>query len=65
MKNFQTSHHRTWLKYLSVIMLTFLGMRASAQTLTTSSCTKTYSYCTADTVKLEPQDIVTYTNFQW
>ncbi|MCU0347697.1 MAG: MSCRAMM family adhesin SdrC, partial [Saprospiraceae bacterium] len=65
MKNLQTSHHLKWLKYLSVVMLTFLGMRASAQTLTTSSCTNTYSYCTADTVKLEPQDIVTYTNFQW
>jgi hypothetical protein len=65
MKRVQTSHHRIWLKYLSVIMLTFLGMGASAQTLTTASCTNTYSYCTQDTVKLEPQDVVTYTNFQW
>ncbi len=45
-------------------MLLFVGMRASAQ-ITTSSCTNTYAYCDADTVKLEPQDIVTYTNFQW
>jgi SdrD B-like domain len=64
MKVLKTSHHRTWLQFISVFMLLFVGMRASAQ-ITTTDCTNTYSYCDADTVKLEPQDIVTYTNFQW
>ncbi len=64
MKVFKTSHHRTWLQLISVFMLLFVGMRASAQ-ITTTDCTNTYSYCDADTVKLEPQNIVTYTNFQW
>ena len=65
MKRVQTSYHRTWLSLFSVFMLMLLGTRSSAQTLTTASCTNTYSYCTQDTVKLEPQDVVTYTNFQW
>ncbi|MBK8562976.1 MAG: hypothetical protein IPN76_06400 [Saprospiraceae bacterium] len=65
MKRVQTSYHRTWVSLFSVFMLMLLGTRSSAQTLTTASCTNTYSYCTQDTVKLEPQDVVTYTNFQW
>ncbi len=64
MKNVQLSHHRTWLRILSVSMLIFFGMRASAQ-ITTSDCANTYEYCSADTVKLVPQDQVTYTNFVW
>ncbi|MBK9015410.1 MAG: hypothetical protein IPM82_15865 [Saprospiraceae bacterium] len=64
MKVFQTSLHRTWLRILSVSMLIFFGMRASAQ-ITTSDCINTYEYCTADTVKLVPSNTVLYTNFVW
>jgi SdrD B-like domain len=64
MKVIKTSHHRTWLQLISVFMLLFAGMRASAQ-ITTSDCANTYSYCTQDTVKLVPANTVLYTNFVW
>ncbi len=52
------------MKFLSILFLTVIGLKASAQ-ITTSDCDNTYSYCTADTVKLVPQDQVTYSNFVW
>lgn len=57
-------HHTTWLRALSVTLLIFFGMRASAQ-ITTSDCNNTYQYCTQDTVTLTPSNTVTYTNFVW
>lgn len=47
-----------------MFFLTLLSMKASAQ-ITTSDCENTYSYCSADTVRLVPQDQVTYSNFVW
>lgn len=64
MRNLTPSHHRTWLKLFSVFMLTFISLRASTQ-ITTTDCANTYSYCTNDTVKLEPANTVLYTNFVW
>ena len=64
MKKVTLFYPRTWLKILSVFLLSFLGNKASAQ-ITTSDCKNTYEYCTQDTVKLLPANTVLYTNFVW
>lgn len=64
MRRDQTTHRLKWMKILSVFLLMFLGMRASAQ-ITTTDCANTYSYCTQDTVTLAPANTTLYTNFVW
>ena len=58
--------YQTCLKTtVTVCMLFFFGWQVSAQTITTTDCDNTYSYCSQDSVTLAPANTTDYTNFTW
>ena len=65
MKIIFTKHHHNLLRaFAALSIMLFSGWNASAQ-ITTTDCQNIYSYCSVDTVKLQPSDLSTYTNYVW